>query len=791
MKKTASQNFGFLLATFAILSIWHGMDNRVSAQPTIKPYSLSANSVTLAAPAILKLDPTAVNMLAPNLGTMDSNLKPDVRNHMILWAASKKAKPCQVEWTVDAPTDDRYGVVLSLAGKGSGLSVSCNAEQLNKTVSDSGWHRIELGDIALKAGQNKVRLNVTQSATSKKPLLISAMELARPTDREALLKDALSMRQQSDWFKTAGYGLMFQWTNRATPPKGPIKNWEQKVNDFDLDQFVEIVDDSGASYVIWSVTWGNQYISAPVKSLDNLIAGRTTQRDLLAEMAERLHAKGIRLIFYYHYGYECYHSQDVDWLKACGGYEADKSKLFANVTSIISELGARYGDKLDGWWFDGGARYLNCHFDGSSGAEGILTAPFKTLTQASRIGNPNRMVAYNSWIKPRVTEYQDYYGGEGKKSFKPNELDNGIFKSGRQQGLQAHGCFPLERRWGHIDLNSPIAPPKYKLKQLTGFVEKAKQNGYPLSINLEMYEDGSVSPASLSLLKQLKASVAGPDKLATTQPTQESVAADKFPGEKTDFRGFDCYQFKIADNRVGVKIVCPKKAAPGKPWLWRSLFWEAIKRVSNADLKLVEEGYHVVLVHGDVAGHPSGNANIDAAYELLTSEYGFAKTCSMSSMSRGNLSLFRWAAANPEKVNSIYVDNGVCNIKSWPAGKLVPGSGSVAKGAPKSWANFKKRFGYATDEEALASKQSPIDQLEPLAKAGVPILMVCGSKDSAVPYEENDAIMEQRYKALGGNIKVIVEEKGHSHGMKDPAPVIEFIKTHTQRSLKTDRSGND
>lgn len=32
-------------------------------------------------------------------------------------------------------------------------------------------------------------------------------------------------------------------------------------------------------------------------------------------------------------------------------------------------------------------------------------------------------------------------------------------------------------------------------------------------------------------------------------------------------------------------------------------------------------------------------------------------------------------------------------------------------------------------------------------------------------YEENDAIMAQRYKTLGGSIKVIVENKGHSHGM--------------------------
>ena len=270
---------------------------------------------------------------------------------------------------------------------------------------------------------------------------------------------------------------------------------------------------------------------------------------------------------------------------------------------------------------------------------------------------------------------------------------------------------------------------------------------------------------------------------------QDATDTNAFPGVKSDFRGYDRYD-RIKTSAGHFAVVCPKKPAPGKPWLWRSMFWEAIKKVSDSDLKLVDEGYHVVIAHGDVAGHPRGNANIDAAYDMLTTKYGFSEKCAnMSSMSRGTLSLFRWASTNPNKVDSIYVDNGVCNVLSWPAGKLVPGSGSKASGAPDSWEDFKRKFGYTTDAEAIKTKESPIDQLEPLAKAGVPILMVCGNKDHAVPYEENDAIMEQRYQALGGNIKVIVENKGHSHGMNDPTPVLEFIRKHTSAEpTPTDQS---
>ncbi|MGJ8672698.1 hypothetical protein [Rubritalea sp.] len=256
-----------------------------------------------------------------------------------------------------------------------------------------------------------------------------------------------------------------------------------------------------------------------------------------------------------------------------------------------------------------------------------------------------------------------------------------------------------------------------------------------------------------------------------------SVGGNTFPGEKTGFHGFDRYKFET--QGVPVSVICPKNAAQGKPWLWRSLFWDAIPQFHQTDLKLVEQGFHVVLVHGDVSGHPSGNKNIDAAYELLTNEYGFSKKCSMASMSQGTLQLFRWASENPQKVESIYVDNGVCNVMSWPAGKLVPGNDSTGNGNAKSWALFKKTYGYTSDDEALKTKDSPIEMLDPLAKASVPILIVCGSKDAAVPYEENDAIMEKRYRALGGDITVIIEDKGHTHGMKDPTPVLEFIRKHS------------
>ena len=419
---------------------------------------------------------------------------------MNLWMSAKKTGPCRIKWTLKVPADGVYEVD-ALAAKGGEMILSCNGEQQSSAKVGRAWSRVGLGSIHLKAGNNTLQLDVDAG----KGFEFDAFELVQPEVKAKLLKDALAMRQKPEWFRNAGYGLMFQWSNRATPPKGPIKPWEEKVNDFDLDGFVNMVEESGAAYVLWSVTWGNQYISAPIQSLDAIIKGRTTQRDLLGEMADALHARGIKLIFYYHYGYDCNHSIDADWMKASGGYQADKTDFYKNWMAIVSEIGDRCGDKLHGWWFDGGQRYYNCHFDNTPGDKGILSAPFKELTQAARKGNPRRIVAYNSWIKPCLTEYQDYYGGEG--AHVSSGLDQGSFPSGPQQGLLAHGCFIFESKWGHIEKDTPIPKPKFSLDKLTRLVEKAQKEQSPLSINLEMYEDGSVSPDSIALLKQLKAAI--------------------------------------------------------------------------------------------------------------------------------------------------------------------------------------------------------------------------------------------------------------------------------------------
>jgi alpha-beta hydrolase superfamily lysophospholipase len=66
-----------------------------------------------------------------------------------------------------------------------------------------------------------------------------------------------------------------------------------------------------------------------------------------------------------------------------------------------------------------------------------------------------------------------------------------------------------------------------------------------------------------------------------------------------------------------------------------------------------------------------------------------------------------------------------------------------------------------------------VDNLEPLAKAKLPLLIVYGDDDSVVPHAENSEVVFERYKQLGGPVEPGQDRQ--PHGRKDVTPVIKFL----------------
>jgi pimeloyl-ACP methyl ester carboxylesterase len=215
----------------------------------------------------------------------------------------------------------------------------------------------------------------------------------------------------------------------------------------------------------------------------------------------------------------------------------------------------------------------------------------------------------------------------------------------------------------------------------------------------------------------------------------------EFPSEKTFVacRGpwfapcYDRYEFRLDGIRGAVSVIVPKTPAPGKPWVFRADF---VTRDGLVDLALLDQGFHIVV--GPMPTDTDGPVlqQWNAAYKYLT-DAGLSKKPVLEGAGGAAGEAYAWVIENPDKVSCIYAENPILR--------------------------------------SHMSKTQPLDNLAPLAKAGVPILHVCGSRD---PWLDGQTrIADKRYRELGGPITVIVDDgKGHyPTAPRDPKPVVEFI----------------
>ncbi len=251
--------------------------------------------------------------------------------------------------------------------------------------------------------------------------------------------------------------------------------------------------------------------------------------------------------------------------------------------------------------------------------------------------------------------------------------------------------------------------------------------------------------------------------LASINSTLANDDTPAFPeSSESEFYGYQQIDFKL--DKLPCKVVIPKKVAEGKPWIIRARFWGHWPVLDQA---LLAKGFHVA--YADVAGlfgAPRAVERWNRLYDYLTTEHGLSQKVALEGMSRGGLIIYNWAKKNPEKVSCIYGDNPVCDFKSWPTTKSRQIQSAYQ----------------LTQEEADAYQDNPIDNLGPLAEAGVPLFNVVGDLDDVVPVAENTAILEERYKALGGKITVLHKPdcKHHPHGLgDDPTLLVEFILANT------------
>lgn len=246
-----------------------------------------------------------------------------------------------------------------------------------------------------------------------------------------------------------------------------------------------------------------------------------------------------------------------------------------------------------------------------------------------------------------------------------------------------------------------------------------------------------------------------------------------FEGTCSDWFGFERFDFQCEGHNA--LVVTPREPAAGRPWAWHGEFFG---HKPAPDIELLKRGFHIAYLQiNDMLGCPRAVDHWNAFHRQLTRRHGLHRRPALVGLSRGGLYCYNWAIANPDKVACIYGDAPVCDLKSWPGGK---GKG---KGSPRDWELAMRVYGFDSEAGAVSYTGNPVDNLAPLARAGVPLLHVYGDADDVVPWDENTKVVAERYRALGGVIELIGKPGvgHHPHGLDDPTPIVAFITRHTSR----------
>jgi pimeloyl-ACP methyl ester carboxylesterase len=240
-------------------------------------------------------------------------------------------------------------------------------------------------------------------------------------------------------------------------------------------------------------------------------------------------------------------------------------------------------------------------------------------------------------------------------------------------------------------------------------------------------------------------------------------------GSDSEWNGHRRKNFMIHGR--GGFLIEPRRAAEGRPWLWRPEFFEAF---NEADLALLSQGWHLAFYKfSQMFGSPEAVDLMRDFHRAVVKTYKLAPAAALFGISRGGLYAFHFAAEHPRAVECMYLDAPVLDPLSWPRGF---GKGP---GSPEDWKACLEAY-RRSEEEMKAADDGPLSRVANVARARIPILLVVGDSDEIVPYEENGLLLAERYPKAGGELRLIVKRGGrhHPHGLADPSPIVDFVRSH-------------
>lgn len=243
---------------------------------------------------------------------------------------------------------------------------------------------------------------------------------------------------------------------------------------------------------------------------------------------------------------------------------------------------------------------------------------------------------------------------------------------------------------------------------------------------------------------------------------------DEFAGYQ--FQNGTREDFSFEERTAG--LIKPFHPAADGRWAIYTEYFGAFPCVAEA---LLEKGFHIARLEN------TNRWGLDEDQEMrwrfadyLERERGLSHRCIPIGMSCGGLHAIRFGSVHPERIVAMYLDAPVVNLLSCPMGF---GNAERDDHIQEECLNALK-----IDRAGMLSyRKHPLDVLPVLAENRIPVVLLYGTADRLVPFEENGKLLDRMYRECGCPI-LTIRKPGcghHPHGLEDPAPIVDFLIKYT------------
>jgi len=241
----------------------------------------------------------------------------------------------------------------------------------------------------------------------------------------AVLPDAFAA-ESTDWLHEARWGVMTHYLGAPPSSRGgaelTAEMWNEQVDAFDVNGLAAQLASTRAKYLLFTIGQNSGHFCAPNATYDRIVGiepSKCSRRDLIADLAQALAVRKIRLMVYLPSGAPAADpvarkalgwrwGRPGDWQLPGEPVGGRLPEFQRNWEAVIREWSLRWGKRVSGWWIDG------CYF--ADEMYRFDDEPnFASFARALKAGNPESIIAFNPGVKVPVvahTKYDDYTAGE-------------------------------------------------------------------------------------------------------------------------------------------------------------------------------------------------------------------------------------------------------------------------------------------------------------------------------------------------------------------------------------------